>query len=150
MGMAYKDLEPVSKQLTIAVGLTVVGFMAFGLILSYYRNVLFDQTLVDMKGQNNGLRASIEEGYRSLEYYKSSQYKDKYAKENLGLVNPGEKVLIIQKPTVPLNTNEEISEMQKEQREAAFLELLRQMPTFEHWKLYFFGKEKLAGLKHGI
>ncbi|MDP7247931.1 MAG: hypothetical protein QF741_04900, partial [Candidatus Peribacteraceae bacterium] len=66
--MAYKDLEPVSKQLTIAVGLTVVGFMAFGLILSYYRNVLFDQTLIDMKGQNNGLRASIEEGYRSLEY----------------------------------------------------------------------------------
>ncbi|HCI03716.1 MAG: hypothetical protein QF755_01115 [Candidatus Peribacteraceae bacterium] len=147
--MAYKDLEPVSKQLTIAVGLTVVGFMAFGLILSYYRNVLFDKTLIDMKGQNNDLRASIEEGYRSLEYFKSSQYKDKYAKENLGLVNPGEKVLIIQKPSVPIGTNSEISEMQKEQREAAFLELLRQMPTLEHWKLYFFGKEKLAGLKHG-
>ncbi len=148
--MAYKDLEPVSKQLTIAVGLTVVGFMAFGLILSYYRNVLFDQTLIDMKRQNNGLRASIEEGYRSLEYYKSSQYKDKYAKENLGLVNPGEKVLIIQKPSVPLNTNEEISEMQKEQRDAAFLELLRQMPILEHWKLYFFDKEKLEGLRRGV
>jgi len=148
--MAYKDLEPVSKQLTIAVGLTVVGFMAFGLIISYYRNVLFDQTLIDMKRQNNGLRASIEEGYRSLEYYKSSQYKDKYAKENLGLVNPGEKVLIIQKPSVPLNTNEEISEMQKEQRDAAFLELLRQMPILEHWKLYFFDKEKLEGLRRGV
>jgi len=88
--MPYRNLEPVSKQLTIVVGLTVVGFMAFGLALSYYRNVLFEQTLLNMKKQNIVLSEHIGHGYRDLEYYSSGQYKDKYAKENLGLVNPGE------------------------------------------------------------
>ena len=145
--MAYKNLEPVSKQLTIVIGLTVVGFMAFGLALSYYRNVLFEQTLDNIRAQNDILRAGIDQGYRDLEYFRSSQYKDKYAKENLGLVNPGEKVLIIQKPTPSLGPNEEESEQRKEQREAAYLELLRQMPILEHWKLYLFEKEKLLELK---
>ncbi len=148
--MAYKNLEPVSKQLTILVGLTVVGFMAFGLILSNYRNVLFDQTLDDMKDQNVALKLNIDQGYRDLEYFKSSQYKDKYAKENLGLVNPGEKVLIIQKPQSPQGAPGEISELQKEQREAAFLELLRQMPVLDHWKLYFFERNKLEELRRGV
>ncbi|MBU2213396.1 hypothetical protein KKC44_01895 [Patescibacteria group bacterium] len=148
--MAYKNLEPVSKQLTIVIGLTVVGFMAFGLALSYYRNVLFEQTLDNIRAQNDILRAGIDQGYRDLEYFRSSQYKDKYAKENLGLVNPGEKVLIIQKPTLSLGPNEEESEMRSEQREAAYLELLRQMPILEHWKLYLFEKEKLLELKEKL
>jgi len=147
--MAYKNLEPVSKQLTIVIGLTVVGFMAFGLALSYYRNVLFEQTLDNIRAQNGILRAEIDQGYRNLEYFRSSQYKDKYAKENLGLVNPGEKVLIIQQSTHSLAPDEEESEMRKEQREAAYLELLRQMPILEHWKLYLFEKEKLMELKEG-
>lgn len=148
--MAYKNLEPVSKQLTIVIGLTVVGFMAFGLALSYYRNVLFEQTLDNIHDQNDVLRAEIEQGYRDLEYFQSSQYKDKYAKENLGLVNPGEQVLIIQQPTASLDPNEEESEMRKEQREAMYLELLRQMPILEHWKLYLFERERLAELKKNL
>ncbi|MCF7844491.1 MAG: hypothetical protein K9M03_01525 [Kiritimatiellales bacterium] len=148
--MAYKNLEPVSKQLTIVIGLTVVGFMAFGLALSYYRNVLFEQTLANIGVHNDILRSDIEQGYRDLEYFRSSQYKDKYAKENLGLVNPGEKVLIIQQANPSLEPDGEESEMRKEQREAAYLELLRQMPIMEHWKLYLFQKDKLNKLREGV
>jgi len=147
--MAYRNLEPVSKQLTIVIGLTVVGFMAFGLALSYYRNALFDQTLTNLKDENDELQDGIDQGYRDLEYYRSNQYKDKYAKENLGLVNPGEKVLIIEQPTVMQAPREEESKQQREQREATYLELLRQMPILEHWKLYFFEREKLQELKQG-
>ncbi|MBU0458000.1 hypothetical protein KJ652_00335 [Patescibacteria group bacterium] len=147
--MAYQNLEPVSKQVTILIGLTVVGFMAFGLALSYYRNVLFEQTLEGIQVQNNGLKENIAQGYRDLEYFKSTQYKDKYAKENLGLVNPGEKVLIIQHPLAIASNGKEASEMQKEQQQAAFLELLRQMPLIEHWKLYFFERDKLQELRGG-
>lgn len=148
--MAYKNLEPVSKQLTIVIGLTVVGFMAFGLVLSYYRNVLFDQTLTNLQVENDELKADIEQGYRDLEYYRSSQYKDKYAKENLGLVNPGEKVLIIQQPSLTPSPGEQESEMQKQLREATYLELLRQMPVIEHWRLYLFEKDKMGELKSGV
>jgi len=148
--MPYQSLEPVSKQLTIVVGLTVVGFMAFGLALSFYRNVLFEQTLQDIAQQNNDLKGTIERSKRDLEYYGSAQYKDKYAKENLGKINPGESVLIIAntKTQADILSNEADQRM-AEIRETAYLELLRQMPTLEHWNIYFFNKEKIEELKNG-
>lgn len=149
--MAYQnDFEPISKKLTIVIGLTVVGFMAFGLALSFYRNILFEQTLQDLEKQNGKIASSIEQGYRDLEYYGSDQYKDRYAKENLGRLNPDEKVLIItseQHATVT-GSGETINE--KERREAAYLEILRQMPVMEHWKLYLFHRDQIEEFKKGL
>ncbi len=144
------ELEPISKQLTIVVGLTVVGFMAFGLALSFYRNVLFEQTLTDLKAQNQKIAETIAQGQRNLEYYKSEQFKDKYAKENLGRMNPSEKVLIIaQLPAVsPFATEDDTNE--KERKEAAYFELLRQMPVIEHWKLYLFHRERMEEFKRAL
>lgn len=148
--MAYQNLEPLSKQLTIVIGLTVVGFMAFGLALSFYRNLLFEQTLDNMVAQNDQLREKIEQGYRDLEYFRSSQYKDKYAKENLNLVTPGEKVLIItQQPKNPLELTK-TQDAPTEQQEAAYFELLHQMPVLEHWKLYLFHRKKIDEIKMGL
>ena len=149
--MGYQNTEPVSKQLTIVIGLTVVGFMAFGLALSLYRNALFEQTLENIGDQNDILRGKIVLGYQDLEYYRSTQYKDKYAKENLGLISPGEKVLIITEEmnvvSFPL-TDLELSS--SEQQEAAFSELLRQMPVREHWKLYLFHRKKIDELRRAL
>lgn len=148
--MPYRDLEPLSKQLTIVVGLTVVGFMAFGLALSFYRNVLFESTLQNLSGQNRTLRDKIGLGYRDLEYYRSSQYKDKYAKETLGKLNPGEKVLMItNRPEESSGSSDDESEFTLRQQ-AAFEELLRQMPVIEHWKMYLFRKEEVERLKRSL
>jgi hypothetical protein len=148
--MAYRDLEPISKQLTIVVGLTVVGFMAFGLVLSYYRNILFDQHLVEIAHQNDELQTHIIDELGDLEYFRSAQYKDKYAKETLGKLNPGEKVLIItQVPKVPdVNTSPEFTP--SEEQQAAYDETLRQMPIYEHWELFLFHREKIEDLKRGL
>ena len=65
------DIEPISKQLTIVIGLTVVGFMAFGLALSFYRNILFEKTLEELADQNKHIAMEIEHGDGALEYYPS-------------------------------------------------------------------------------
>jgi len=145
----YRDLEPVSKQLTIVVGLTVVGFMTFGLALSFYRNVLFEETLESISAQNDKVRQENALNQSDLEYYRSAQYKDKYAKENLDRMNRGEKVLIItETPKTPQVVTDALSI--SEQQEAAFEELLRQMPVIEHWRLYLFHREKIEELKRGL
>jgi hypothetical protein len=148
--VAYQHIEPVSKQLTIVVGLTVVGFMAFGLALSFYRNVLFEQTLEDIRQQNTALRMNIAGGYKELDYYRSTQFKDKYAKENMGLIKPGEKVLIITEQVRPLDLSPFEESTVSEEKEAAFLELLRQMPVIEHWKLFFFHRDRIEELKRAL
>lgn len=148
--MGYQHTEPISKQLTIVVGLTVVGFMAFGLALSFYRNVLFEQTLGEIEEQNKALRDRITDEQGDLEYYRSDQYKDKYAKENLNKVKAGEKVLIIsQAPSISI-VEEGDTVVELEEREATYLELLQQMPTIEHWQLYFFHKEEIEELKDSV
>lgn len=147
--MAYRtDIEPLSKQLTIIVGLTVVGFMAFGLALSFYRNILFEETLKDMEERNRSIAMENDAKYRELDYYRSDQFKDKYAKENLGRVNPGEKVLII---TTPLSSAPVASgSTLEEQQEAAYFELLRQMPVQEQWWLFLFDRERISELKNSV
>jgi len=140
----------MSKQLTIVVGLTVVGFMTFGLVLSIYRNALFEETLDDIHVQNNALRTRIAQGYRNLEYYRSTQYKDKYAKENLGVVRPGEKVLILTEKLPSAATTSAFDPAYAEEREATYMELLRQMPVLEHWKLFFFHRDRIEELKRAL
>lgn len=144
------DFEPISKQLTIVIGLTVVGFMAFGLALSFYRNILFEQTLRVLEKKNEGIAQSIEDGYRDLEYFRSDQYKDKYAKENLGRINPGEKVLIIAQGPRDVATGTGATAEEQERQEAAYFEVLRQMPVLEHWKLYLFHRETLEKFRKGL
>lgn len=144
------DVEPISKQLTIVIGLTVVGFMAFGLALSFYRNVLFEKTLQDMELQNRKIAEEIARGEKDLEYFHSDQFKDKYAKENLRKLNPGEKILIIAQAQVGESVIGADSTQEQERREAAYFELLRQMPVLEHWKLYLFHHDKIEELRRGL
>jgi cell division protein FtsB len=145
------DIEPVSKQLTIVIGLTVVGFMAFGLALSFYRNILFEKTLQDMQAENDKIAEKIQQGYADLEYYQSDQYKDKYAKANLNKLNKGEKMMIISNPPPdPALAADETTALDTERQQAAYYELLDQMPVIEHWNLFFFNREKIDELKKAV
>lgn len=143
----YQELEPVSKQLTIVIGLTVVGFMAFGLAMSFYRNTLFEDELKKMAQENAALEGRVEESRRDLEYYRSSQYIDKYAKENFNKLRPGEKLLLIERSPQPMG---DVSAEKLAADQAAFEEYLHSLPTLEHWRLYLFRRDRLEQLKRGI
>ena len=148
--MARANVGPVSKQLTILIGLTVVGFMAFGLALSFYRNALFETTLQNIDEQNRELKGSLETSEHDLEYFTSAQFKDKYAKQNLNQLNAGEKALIITDPKEPpaVAAGEEFTPTEKQQ--LAFEELLRQMPVLEHWKLYLLHRDQLEKIRRSL
>jgi cell division protein FtsB len=147
--MPYKDAAPFPKQMTIVIGLAVVGLMAFGLALSYYKNILFDQQLLSMQVRNAKLKAEITDGYQHFEYLKSDQYKDKYAKENLGLLRPGEKVLLIDRPTnvTPLTRATDLTE---DEKIALFEENLRNIRIIDQWRLYLFHREKIEDLRRAL
>ncbi len=146
---AYNDIAPIPKQMTIVVGLCVVGLMAFGLALSYYKNVLFDKQLLEMQARNNRLHSDVLQGYAELRYLESSQYKDKYAKENFGLLRSGEKVLF-------LNTNDEpllyakTNDLTPDEKEAIYEENLRNIRVIDHWKIYLFDRQNIEELKKQI
>lgn len=147
--MAYNDIAPFSKQVTIVSGLAVVGLMAFGLALSYYKNVIFDRQLDLVQERNKRLQQDIVDGYAELKYLESEQYKDKYAKENLGLLKPGEKVLLIDRPTdiVPLSR---ATDLTPEEKQALYEENLRNIRIADQWKLYLFHRERIEDLRRAL
>lgn len=149
MPATYSDIAPIPKQMTIVIGLCVVGLMAFGLALSYYKNILFDRQLLAMQERNNKLKREIMDGYGQLRYLQSTQYRDKYAKENLGLLSPGEKVLILHAPAEPVLFSKE-TELTEEDQQAIYEENLRNIRIIDHWKLFLFNRDKIDELKKSV
>lgn len=147
--VSYNEVAPISKQMTIVTGLSVVGLMAFGLAVSYYKNVLFDRQLDLMKQRNAALQQEIAEGHANLQYLQSRQYKDKYAKENFGLLQPGEKVLFVPKAD-PTRTLTSSSELTPEEKQAIYEENLRNIRVIDHWKLFLFHHDTLENLKKDL
>lgn len=145
--MRTQEVTPISKQMTIVIGLSVVGLMAFGLAVSYYRNILFDRQLIAMQERNRKLKEEIVSGYAVLQYYKSEQFKDKYAKENFGLLRPGEKVLIIDTPESQGDLLLPSGEMSAEEKQALYEERLRNIRIIDHWRLFLFERRELEDLK---
>ncbi len=144
--MRYKDIAPFPKQMTIVMGLCVVGLMAFGLALSYYKNILFDRQLLLMQERNTKLQSDVLAGYMELRYLQSSQYKDKYAKEYFNLLRPGEKVLFVRTETEQIHFDQS-KDLTLEEKEAIYEENLRNIRVIDHWKLYLFQRGKIDELK---
>lgn len=148
--MSYNEVAPIPKQMTIVVGLCVVGLMAFGLALSYYKNILFDRQLITMQDRNVRLQQQISSGYDQLEYLESSQYKDKYAKENFGVLQTGEKVLVVNRPAAVVSLSQNVDDLTPEEKQAVFEENLRSIRVIDHWKLYLFSRDDIDNLKKNI
>jgi len=124
--------------------------MMFGLSISFYRNLLFEDTLRNLSTRNKDLRKQIDENLDELAYYRSYQYRDKYAKENLGRVQPGEKVLIFTDlPTETIMEEEEELSL-LEQREISYRQYLEKIPVLEHWRMYLFDPEGIQKLRQSF
>jgi len=128
--------EVLSRQAVIAIGLAVITIMAGSFIVSYYRNVLFEQSLLTMKDSNLERREHNAILEKQLQYYGSLQYLDRVAKENLGKKNPGEKVIIVKEinnvPLLPINTTNT-----SKKRDPSI-----NTPIIEHWMEFLFKQQR--------
>ncbi len=147
--MPYNEVAPIPKQMTIVVGLCVVGLMAFGLALSYYKNILFDRQLQTMQERNVRLKKQIAGGYDQLQYLQSTQYRDKYAKENFGVLKAGEKVLVINRPINTVSVSQNTADLTTAEKQAIFEENLRSIRVIDQWKLFLFSRSRIDDLKRG-
>jgi cell division protein FtsB len=94
--MALK-LHPTSNiaKLIIIVELVLVVYLLNTLTVSVYRGYQIDQVIKDFERENQRIEAENKQKAEDYDYYTSENYIEKIAKQNLGLVNPGEEVIII-------------------------------------------------------
>ena len=123
-----------STRLILAIEFVVALYMVIALTTSEYNSYKIEQYIKQFEAENELLAQENDTLKDRYEYYTSPEYQEKIAKQNFGLVNPGEKVLIIPE-TTNLSAEEEFSNTISTER----VRFYRSLPNAVKWWYYFFG-----------
>jgi len=124
-----------SFQLMVIGGFFFFFYMFFALAASIYRDYKLESEITSFEGEIDRLADLAHQKPQDVQYFTSLEYKDRYAKESLNLLNPGEQLIIIPEEThnveqgpAPLMTDlySPTSVLNK--------------PNSSQWWEYFFGK----------
>ena len=96
-------------RLVLVIGFFVVAYMLYHLTVSIYENYQIERHIAEFEERNETLRQENQQKLDDLQYYMSSEYQDKIAKQNLNLVNPGEKVVVIPDESLVILSQDEDS-----------------------------------------
>jgi cell division protein FtsB len=131
--MALK-LHPTSNiaKLIIIVELVLVVYLLNSLTVSVYRGYQIDQVIQDFESENKRIEDENKQKAEDYDYYTSDNYIEKIAKQNLGLVNPGEEVIII--PGTSANGQVDPNSSDPEKIDLSDLE------NREKWWIFFFDR----------
>lgn len=87
--------RPFVLQFVIVGGFLTFLYIFFALTTSVYRDYKLEINIQKFEDEINRLAGMAHQKPKDVAYFQSNEYKDKYAKENLNLLNPGEKLIII-------------------------------------------------------
>lgn len=118
-------------RLVLIVGFFVVAYMLYNLTVSIYENYQIEKHITEFEARNTELKEENEQKLADFQYYTSEEYVEKVAKQNLGLINPGEQVVVI--PDEDLIV---LSQDAEEQRVAEQIRASWSTPK-KWWKFFF-------------
>jgi hypothetical protein len=119
-------------QLVIVGGFIVFLYIFFALTTSVYKDYKLDTSIGKFEDEINLLAEKAQQKPKGVAYYQSSQYKDRYAKENLNLLNPGEHLIIIPQ-------EEKVVKSEVVLVDTADNSMVLKLPNRNQWWEYFFG-----------
>lgn len=73
----------------------LVSYLLYTLTVSVYKSYQIDQHIKNFEAENARIEEENLRKSEEFEYYSSDAYIEKMAKQNLGLINSGEEVIII-------------------------------------------------------
>lgn len=79
----------------IIVEFLLVGYLVYSLTKNVYNSYQIDKYIETFEAENSEIESENNQKREDYLYFTSSEYIDKIAKQNLGLVNPGEEVIIL-------------------------------------------------------
>jgi len=110
-------------------------YMFFALATSIYRDYKLETEIEVFEEDINGLARRANQKPSDLKYLQSDEYKDRYAKENLNLLNPGEKLIIL--PSSDQNIEQGPVELMTD---ILSPNSVLNKPNKVQWWAYFFGQ----------
>jgi len=87
-------------KMVIILEFFLVSYLLYTLTVSVYKSYQIDQHIKSFEEENAKIEEENRKKSEEFDYYSSDAYIEKMAKQNLGLVNPGEEVIIIPSESV--------------------------------------------------
>lgn len=81
--------------MVIIVEFLVVSYLLYTLTVSVYKSYQIDRHIANFKKENDEIAEQNKQKESDYSYFSSDAYIEKIAKQNLGLVNAGEEVIVI-------------------------------------------------------
>lgn len=125
-----KNISPTTKWILITEFIIAI-YMLIALTTSQFHSYKVERYIEDFEKQNEELALQNDELRDDYEYFTSPQYQEKIAKQNFGLINPGEEVLFI--PADEKDVSRTFDEGVEEQQQ----EFYRKLSTPKKWWYYF-------------
>lgn len=126
-----------TTKIILTVEFFFLAYMLYVLSTSLYKSYQVDRFISQTEQENKKLEQENSLLLEDYEYYQSDAYKEKIAKQNFGLVRPGEEVIVLTKGEPNLVTDESHAE---EASEAYYYSL----KNSEKWYLFFFDRGRFA------
>lgn len=126
----------IQKNVKILLGIEflIAVYMIVTLARSEYNSNQIEKYIEKSEQENMQIVSQNEELKSRLDYYSSPQYQEKIAKQNLGKVNPGEKVLVLRESAVA-SVQTEVENLVPE----GLLEN-QNLKNYQKWWKYFTGR----------
>ena len=136
--MTTPEVSRTTKMILIAE-FVLLSYMLYVLSTSLYKSYQVDNFIKRAEEDNAKLEKSNSLLIEDYEYYKSVSYKEKIAKQNFGLVRPGEEVIILAKSTnqTPALSNEDRADLLSK----GYYDKLNNP---QKWFFFFFDRERFA------
>lgn len=119
--------------MVIIVEFLVVSYLLYTLTKSVYQSYQIDQHIDNFRKENDMIAQENKQKEADYSYYSSDAYIEKIAKQNLGLVNPGEEVIVI--PSSSLGSSGVVGGATDEQNDMVGVQ---QMTNPQKWWKFFF------------
>ena len=126
--------RPFTIQLIILGGFILFFYIFFALAAQIYKDYRLQKHIEEFESKIEELADLANRKPQDIEYFSSKEYKDRYAKESLNLLNPGEKLIVI--PQEEQKIVKGRSNLLAGKTSQSILDL----PNRNQWWEYFFGE----------
>ena len=130
MSQRFSHTSSFTK-IVIIIEFFLVAYLIYSLTKNVYNSYKVDQYIEDFEKENNLIELENRQKTEDYLYFTSEEYIDKIAKQNLGLVNSGEEVIILSS-----NFNLEQDMLSEDSNNFA---VHTGMSNLEQWWNFFFG-----------
>lgn len=136
--MSYSNASRTTK-IVLIIEFILLAYMLYVLSTSLYKSYQVDHFIKTAAEENKRLEFENSMLIEDYEYYGSAAYKEKIAKQNFGLIRPGEEVIIL----LP-DTRGENKITQEERMYAYTSKYYESLSNPQKWYLFIFDRDRFS------